>query len=59
VLKKWLSYREATVLGRALREDEAKYVAQVVRRIAGILMMGPALDASYAAILPGAMGLAG
>ena len=59
MLKKWLSYREAAVLGRALQEDEARYFAQVVRRIAGILMMGPSVDASYAAILPGATGLGG
>lgn len=57
VLKKWLSYREFTLLGRPLHEDEAKYFAQVVRRITAILLMGPALDASYAAILPTATGL--
>jgi hypothetical protein len=57
VLKKWLSYRELPLLGRPLRDDEARYFAQVVRRIAAILLMGPALDASYAAILPTATGL--
>lgn len=57
VLKKWLSYREEPLLGRPLHEDEARYFAQVVRRIAAILLMGPALDASYAAILPTATGL--
>jgi len=57
VLKKWLSYRELPLLGRPLHEDEAKYFAQVVRRITAILLMGPALDASYAAILPTATGL--
>jgi len=56
VLKKWLSYREAGLLGRPLHEDEARYFSQVVRRIAAILLMGPALDASYRAILPGAKG---
>ena len=59
VLKKWLSYRELPLLGRPLREDEVRYFAQVVRRIAAILLMGPALDASYAAILPTATGLPG
>jgi hypothetical protein len=59
VLKKWLSYRELPLLGRPLHEDEAKYFAQVVRRITAILLMGPALDASYAAILPTATGLQG
>jgi len=57
VLKKWLSYREEPLLGRPLHEDEARYFSQVVRRIAAILLMGPALDASYAAILPTARGL--
>jgi hypothetical protein len=63
VLKKWLSYREFTaeptspLLHRALRPEEAAYFAQVVRRIAAILLLGPQLDASYRAILPTATGL--
>ena len=57
MLKKWLSYRESPLLGRPLLADEAAYFAQVVRRIAAILLKGPALDASYRAILPGATGL--
>jgi hypothetical protein len=57
VLKKWLSYREYPLLGRPLHDDEAKYFAQVVRRITAILLMDPALDANYAAILPTATGL--
>jgi hypothetical protein len=57
VLKKWLSYREEPLLGRPLHEDEARYFSQVVRRITAILLLGPALDASYKAILPTARGL--
>jgi len=57
VLKKWLSYREFTLLGRPLHSEEAAYFAQVVRRIAAILLLGPALDANYQAILPTATGL--
>ena len=57
VIKKWLSYRELSLLGRPLHEDESRYFAQVVRRIAAILLLGPALDASYQAILPTATGL--
>jgi len=63
ILKKWLSYREFTteptspLLHRALRPEEAAYFSQVVRRIAAILLLGPALDASYRAILPTAAGL--
>jgi len=47
VVKKWLSYREQGVLGRALKPDEVAYVSEMVRRIAAILLMGPALDANY------------
>jgi hypothetical protein len=63
VLKKWLSYREFTeeptspLLHRALTPEDAAYFAQVVRRIAAILLLGPALDASYQEILPMATGL--
>jgi hypothetical protein len=63
VLKKWLSYREFTeeatspLLHRALSPEDAAYFAQVVRRIAAILLLGPALDASYRAFLPTATGL--
>ena len=39
VLKKWLSYRERKVLGRALKPGEVFYFAEVARRIAGILMV--------------------
>ena len=37
VLKKWLSYRERKVLGRALRVDEVGYFSEVARRIGAIL----------------------
>ena len=37
VLKKWLSYREGKVLGRALRADEVQYFSETARRIAAIL----------------------
>jgi len=49
VLKKWLSYREENVLGRPLKPDEVAYVSEMVRRIAAILLLGPTLDANYAA----------
>ena len=39
VLKKWLSYRERGVLGRALRPEEVGYFAEVARRIGGILVV--------------------
>ncbi|KAB8144288.1 N-6 DNA methylase [Chloroflexia bacterium SDU3-3] len=49
VLKKWLSYRERPLLERDLSPDEARHVTAVVRRIAALLLLGPALDASYRA----------
>ena len=51
VLRKWLSYREFDLLGRPLHPEEAAYFAQVVRRIAAILLLGPVLDANYREIL--------
>jgi hypothetical protein len=47
VIKKWLSYREESVLGRALQPGEVAYLSEMIRRIGAILLMGPALDASY------------
>ena len=37
VLKKWLSYRESKVLGRALLPDEVQHFTDTARRIAAIL----------------------
>jgi hypothetical protein len=50
VIKKWLSYREQPLLGRALTIDEVRYVQEMARRIAAILLLGPALDANYEAV---------
>ena len=41
VLKKWLSYRERTVLARPLRPEEVKHFTDTARRIAAILSMPP------------------
>jgi hypothetical protein len=49
VLRKWLSYRDERVLGRPLTVDEARMFASLVRRIAGLLLLGPALDRNYLA----------
>ncbi len=37
VLKKWLSYREHAILGRALLPEEVEYFSHAARRIAAIL----------------------
>ena len=39
VLKKWLSYRERGVLGRALRPEEVQHFADTARRIAATLLL--------------------
>jgi hypothetical protein len=47
VIKKWLSYREKPLLGRPLAREEAREVGQMVRRIAGLLLLEPELNANY------------
>ncbi|MBI5155268.1 DNA methyltransferase, partial [Candidatus Poribacteria bacterium] len=54
VLKKWLSYREASVLGRALTVDEADYVTAMIRRLAALVELGLELDANYTEVADGA-----
>ncbi len=49
VLKKWLSYREAILLGRPLTAAEALEFTIHVRRIAALLALHPRLDSHYAA----------
>jgi len=48
VMKKWLSYREHRLLGRALTPDEAREVTHTARRLAALLLLTPALEANYA-----------
>ena len=50
MIKKWLSYREKELLGRGLTKEEARHVTDMARRIAALLLMGPALDANYEAV---------
>ena len=50
VFKKWLSYREDEVLGRALRPEEAREVTNVARRLATIILLQPALDENYRSV---------
>lgn len=50
VIKKWLSYREESILNRALTPDEARYITEVVRRLAALLLLEPGLNASYQAV---------
>ena len=50
MIKKWLSYRERAVLGRGLEVDEARYVTEMARRIAAILLLESRLNANYRAV---------
>ena len=50
VMKKWLSYRERSLLGRPLTLDELTEVMHMTRRIAALLLLQPALDANYRAV---------
>lgn len=50
VIKKWLSYREEKLLGRAMTKDEVRWVQEMARRIAAILLLEPALDENYRAV---------
>jgi hypothetical protein len=47
VIKKWLSYREFRVLGRPLLHEEMTCIAEVIRRLKALLLMGESLDANY------------
>lgn len=50
VIKKWLSYREKSMLGRSLKMEEVEYVTEMARRLAAIILLGPELDLNYEAV---------
>jgi len=50
VMKKWLSYREHALLGRALTTDEAREVTHMARRIATLILLQLELDRNYQAV---------
>jgi len=50
VIKKWLSYREQPLLGRALTSDEVREVTAMARRIAALILLQEKLDAHYYAV---------
>ena len=47
VAKKWLSYREQSVLKRPLRAEEVRHFTATIRRLAAILLLTENLDANY------------
>ncbi len=50
VIKKWLSYREMSVLGRSLFVNEAEYIRDVARKLAFLRLKEPKLDQNYRAV---------
>jgi len=50
VIKKWLSYREHEVLGRAIIPEEAREVTNAARRLGALLLLEPSLDKNYDSI---------
>lgn len=47
IIKKWLSYREFSVLGRSITAEEAREVTNIAKRIAALLLLERSLDANY------------
>ena len=47
VMKKWLSYREQRVLGRALTMAEILEVTAMARRLAALVLLQSTLDENY------------
>ena len=47
VLKKWLTYRHESALGRPLSLEEVNHLTAVIRRVAAVLLLGPALDHNF------------
>jgi hypothetical protein len=50
VIKKWLSYREHGILGRALTLAEVEEVQAMARRLTALCLLQPQLDANYEAV---------
>jgi hypothetical protein len=46
-MKKWLSYRERSVLGRDLTLAELKEVTHMARRLAALVALQTQLDENY------------
>ncbi len=53
MLKAWLAARQANVLGRPLKLQEAQEFTQIARRLMAIVLLGPALDRNYEAVKQG------
>jgi hypothetical protein len=47
VIKKWLSYREESIINRPLNKEEVREVVNMARRLIAIVLMGDDLNISY------------
>jgi len=47
VIKKWLSYRERDLLGRAMKVEEVIEVTAMARRLTALVLLRPTLDENY------------
>ncbi|MET0601131.1 MAG: type ISP restriction/modification enzyme [Baekduia sp.] len=47
VLRKWLSYREAPILGRSLTLGEVRQFRSIARRVTALSLLTPQFDANY------------
>lgn len=50
VMKKWLSYREQSLLGRMLTLNELKEVSVLARRLTALVLLQPELNKNYLSI---------
>jgi hypothetical protein len=57
VLRKWLGYRCADILGRSLTPEETEEFTRMARRLAALCLLEPALNRNYARIRDAAMPL--
>lgn len=51
VLKKWLSYREKSLLSRSLTLAEARYFSETARRLTALIALYPSLDENYRSVV--------
>lgn len=47
VIKKWLSYRESSIINRPLKKEEVREITNISRRLSAILLMGSSLNENY------------
>jgi len=49
VIKKWLSYRDESIIGRPLTKEEAREVTATARRLTALILLFDDLDRNYLA----------